>query len=204
MGYEQDRKGTNVLWRTAQKLCFPPSGQNTVRQHAEGYCWCWETLWALSWKPTSGLHSSPHSCSATMVRYRGPGARGNSPTHFKEFRLLILEATSCLFVKPLNEQRSQTQCLTSNFPPSIILGYNAKQAIPPESCLGHVCAAKGNSLRHLKQVEPAGSRLFCLYFTFSVPNFSRNELERSKAELESELSAISVDDRGPVLKLSFI
>lgn len=25
--------------------------------------------------------------------------------------------STCLFVKPLNEQRSQTQCLTSNFPP---------------------------------------------------------------------------------------
>lgn len=69
------------------------------------------------------------------------------------------------------------------------LFWDTTPPIPPESCLSHVCAAKGNSLRHQAQVEVAGSHLCCLELNLSVLNLSRSELHGLTTELESELSA---------------
>lgn len=152
-----------------------------------------ETLWTLSWRTT---HSpSPWSCSAAMVRYGAPGAMENSPSPFKESRpcwfqnLLHSTPVSWWSLWISNVPKLNASPVTFHPKELQALFWDTTPPIPAESCLSHVCAAKGNSLRHRAQVKVAGSHLCCLELNLSVLNLSKSELHESTTELESELSA---------------
>lgn len=96
-----------------------------------------------------------------------------------------------LFVEPLNGDPKLNSSQGTFHPKELqpLFWDTTPTPIPPESCLGRVCAAKGNSLRHQAQVEAAGSQLCSLELTFCVLDLSRSELHGLTTELKSDLTA---------------
>lgn len=157
MGCTQDRKGNRKWWWAAQKFCFPLAGQNSVRQCAESYCWCGETLGHFPGRP----------CTASV-----PGAALQPCSDMgllETQKILPLPSVQALLIPEstphvslwslwmsgdpklsLNLNQTETQPSPVTFHPKELqeLFWDTPPTpIPPESCLSHVCAAETASDR---------------------------------------------------------
>lgn len=151
MGCTQDRKGSNTWWWTAQKFCFPLAGQNSVRQCAESYCWCGETLGHFPGRPCTtvpvpGAALQPCSDMGPLETQKILPLPSESRLYwFQNLPQVSLWSLWMSGDPKLNFNLNQTQPSPVTFHPKELqeLFWDTPSTpIPPESCLSHVCAAE--------------------------------------------------------------